>query len=325
MREFYKDYNVTSFLVSNTGAQMGGWFRKEIKTLEDMKGVKMRIGGFAGQVMAKLGVVPQQIAGGDIYPALEKGTIDAAEWVGPYDDQKLGFNKVAPYYYYPGWWEGSAAARRSSSASRPMERAAANATRRRSTGAAADTTSWWSPSTTRQNPKALRELVAAGTKFLPFPQSVLEACFNASNELYAETIGQERQVQEGLRSVEAVPQRRGAVVPRRREHLRQLHGPPVGGQQALAPTRQWPVERPRFGGAFSLPAPLPSVASHGRLIPLNGINVWQTKKSSGRTIMQRRKFLRYRRCRRRNDRRCRHARGAGNRPVDAGTQMASGV
>ena len=66
----------------------------------------MRIGGFAGQVLQKLGVVPQQIAGGDIYPALEKGTIDAAEWVGPYDDEKLGFYKVAPYYYYPGWWEG---------------------------------------------------------------------------------------------------------------------------------------------------------------------------------------------------------------------------
>ena len=110
MREFYKEYNMTSFLMSNTGAQMGGWWRKEIKTPEDMKGVKMRIGGFAGQVMAKLGVVPQQLAGGDIYPALEKGTIDAAEWVGPYDDQKLGFNKVAQYYYYPGWWEGSAAA-----------------------------------------------------------------------------------------------------------------------------------------------------------------------------------------------------------------------
>ena len=107
MREFYKEYKMTSFLMSHTGAQMGGWWRKEIKSPEDMKGVKMRIGGFAGQVMAKLGVVPQQIAGGDIYPALEKGTIDAAEWVGPYDDQKLGFNKVAPYYYYPGWWEGA--------------------------------------------------------------------------------------------------------------------------------------------------------------------------------------------------------------------------
>ena len=85
---------------------MGGWFRKEIKTVDDLNGLKMRIGGFAGQVLAKLGVVPQQIAGGDIYPALEKGTIDAAEWVGPYDDEKLGFNKVAKYYYYPGWWEG---------------------------------------------------------------------------------------------------------------------------------------------------------------------------------------------------------------------------
>ena len=85
---------------------MGGWFRKEINTVDDLKGLKMRIGGFAGEIMAKLGVVPQQIAGGDIYPALEKGTIDAAEWVGPYDDEKLGFDKVAKYYYYPGWWEG---------------------------------------------------------------------------------------------------------------------------------------------------------------------------------------------------------------------------
>ena len=85
---------------------MGGWYRKEINTVADLKGLKMRIGGFAGKIVEKLGVVPQQIAGGDIYPALEKGTIDAAEWVGPYDDEKLGFYKVAPYYYYPGWWEG---------------------------------------------------------------------------------------------------------------------------------------------------------------------------------------------------------------------------
>ena len=90
----------------NTGAQMGGWFRKEIKSVADMQGVKMRIGGFGGSIISKIGVVPQQIPGGEIYPALEKGTVDAAEWVGPYDDQKLGFNKVAPFYYYPGWWEG---------------------------------------------------------------------------------------------------------------------------------------------------------------------------------------------------------------------------
>ena len=85
---------------------MGGWFRKEIKEVSDLNGLKMRIGGFAGRVISKLGVVPQQIAGGDIYPALEKGTLDACEWVGPYDDEKLGFHKVAQYYYYPGWWEG---------------------------------------------------------------------------------------------------------------------------------------------------------------------------------------------------------------------------
>ncbi len=92
--------------MGNTGCQMGGWFRKEINTVEDFKGLKMRIGGWAGKTLGKLGLVPQQIAGGDIYPALEKGTIDAAEWVGPYDDEKLGFYKVAKYYYYPGWWEG---------------------------------------------------------------------------------------------------------------------------------------------------------------------------------------------------------------------------
>ena len=102
--EFLATQNLISFPAGNTGAQMGGWYRKEIKSLEDMKGLKMRISGLAGRVIEKLGVVPQQIAGGDIYPSLEKGTIDAAEWVGPYDDEKLGFQKVAPFYYYPGFW-----------------------------------------------------------------------------------------------------------------------------------------------------------------------------------------------------------------------------
>src|ERR1700716_73955 len=109
MNEFAKKSNVYPLVGGNTGAQMGGWFRKEIKTADDLKGLKFRIGGWAGKTLQKLGVVPQQIAGGEIYPALEKGTIDAAEWVGPYDDEKLGFNKVAPYYYYPGWWEGGTA------------------------------------------------------------------------------------------------------------------------------------------------------------------------------------------------------------------------
>jgi len=103
MAPLWKEYGCISILAGNTNCQMGGWYRKEIKSVADLKGLKMRIGGFAGAIMAKLGVVPQQLAAPDIYPALEKGTVDAAEWVGPYDDEKLGFNKVAPYYYTPGF------------------------------------------------------------------------------------------------------------------------------------------------------------------------------------------------------------------------------
>lgn len=106
MREFYKGYNIVNFPMGNTGAQMGGWYRKEIKSTKDLKGLKFRVGGFAGKVIERMGGVPQNIPGGEIYTALEKGTIDAAEWIGPYDDLKLGFAKVAPFYHYPGWWEG---------------------------------------------------------------------------------------------------------------------------------------------------------------------------------------------------------------------------
>lgn len=105
LRELYAQYNIVNFPGGNTGTQMGGWFRNEVKSLADLKGLKMRIPGLGGEVMARLGAVPQTIAGGDIYPALEKGTIDATEWVGPYDDEKLGFYKVAKHYYYPGFWE----------------------------------------------------------------------------------------------------------------------------------------------------------------------------------------------------------------------------
>ena len=105
MNKFYAKFNMIGFPAGNTGCQMGGWWRKEINTVDDLKGVKFRVGGFGGAVLSKLGVVPANIPGSDIYPALEKGTVDAAEWVGPYDDEKLGFYKVAKYYYYPGWWE----------------------------------------------------------------------------------------------------------------------------------------------------------------------------------------------------------------------------
>jgi TRAP-type mannitol/chloroaromatic compound transport system substrate-binding protein len=107
MREFFKETGIYSIPGGNTGVQMGGWFRKEVKTVADLKGLKMRIPGIGGEVMARLGAIPQSIPGGDIYPALEKGAIDAAEWVGPYDDEKLGFYKIAKHYYYPGWWESN--------------------------------------------------------------------------------------------------------------------------------------------------------------------------------------------------------------------------
>jgi TRAP-type mannitol/chloroaromatic compound transport system substrate-binding protein len=107
LQQVLASFNCYGIPMGNTGCQMGGWFRKEVNKVEDLQGLKFRIGGFTGKIIGRLGVVPQQIAGGDIYQALEKGTIDAVEWVGPYDDEKLGFQKVAKYYYYPAWWEGS--------------------------------------------------------------------------------------------------------------------------------------------------------------------------------------------------------------------------
>lgn len=106
LQEFYASkFNVIQFPAGNTGAQMGGWFRREIASLRDLTGLKMRIPGLGGQVMSKLGVTVQTLPGGEIFQALQTGAIDAAEWVGPYDDEKLGINKVAQFYYYPGWWE----------------------------------------------------------------------------------------------------------------------------------------------------------------------------------------------------------------------------
>jgi TRAP-type mannitol/chloroaromatic compound transport system substrate-binding protein len=183
--EFLKEYGVRAFLSGNTGAQMGGWYRKEIKTVADLKGMKMRIGGFAGQVLAKLGVVPQQIAGGEIYPALEKGTIDAAEWVGPYDDEKLGFNKVAKFYYYPGWWEGGPAlhtiVNEKALAELPKEYVAILE------AACHEGNTMMMARYDAGNPDALKRLVAGGAQLRPFSKPVLEACHKAAMELYAET------------------------------------------------------------------------------------------------------------------------------------------
>jgi TRAP-type mannitol/chloroaromatic compound transport system substrate-binding protein len=105
LRSMFAQYNIVNFPGGSTGAQMGGWYRKEIASLKDMEGLKIRIPGFGAEVYSRMGAVPQSLPGGEIYPALERGAIDAAEWTVPYDDEKLGFYKVAKYYYYPGWWE----------------------------------------------------------------------------------------------------------------------------------------------------------------------------------------------------------------------------
>ena len=184
MREFYAKYNIVNFPGGNTGAQMGGWYRKEIKSLADMKGMKMRIGGFGGKVLERIGGVPQNIPGGDIYPALEKGTIDSAEWVGPYDDLKLGFHKVAPFYYYPGWWEGGpqldffvndkALNGLSAELKAIVEAAASHAHVEMQAKYDA------------RNPAALKQLVGQGAKLREFPKDVMAAAFKEAMAFYEE-------------------------------------------------------------------------------------------------------------------------------------------
>ncbi len=182
MREFYANYNIINFIGGNTGAQMGGWWRKEIKSLADLRGQKFRTGGFSGVIIGKIGGVPQNIPGGEIYQALEKGTIDAAEWVGPYDDEKLGFNKVAPFYGYPGYWEGgpqldfyiNTRAYNALSAEHKAMVAAAAQEAHNVMQARYDA----------RNPAALKRLVAGGTKLFRFPKDVMDEAFKAANDTY---------------------------------------------------------------------------------------------------------------------------------------------
>jgi TRAP-type mannitol/chloroaromatic compound transport system substrate-binding protein len=181
---FLADYGVVGIVGGNTAAQMGGWYRKEIKSLEDLKGLKMRIAGVAGEVMSRLGVVPQQLPGGDIYPSLERGTIDAAEWVGPYDDEKLGFYQIAPYYYYPAFWEGGASVHffinKQQYESLPEAyKVALN------TAAEAATQNMIALYDVK-NTAAIRSLVSKGVKLQPLPRDVLDAAYKVAFELYAE-------------------------------------------------------------------------------------------------------------------------------------------
>jgi TRAP-type mannitol/chloroaromatic compound transport system substrate-binding protein len=178
-------FNVKCLTAGNTGCQMGGWSKKELKEPADLSGLKFRMGGWASKTLQKLGVVPQQIAGGEIYPALERGAIDAAEWVGPYDDEKLGFYKVAKFYYYPGWWEGGTVLHLLINLAKwnelPKSYQAIVA------AAAGFANVEMQGRYDARNPLALKRLVAAGTQLRPFTQPIMEACYKASNEVNAET------------------------------------------------------------------------------------------------------------------------------------------
>src|SRR3954471_23663955 len=184
VNEALKPFKAHAILCGNSGTQMGGWFRKEIKTVEDLNGLKFRIAGMGGHVLARLGVVPQQIAGGDVYSALEKGSLDAAEFVGPYDDEKLGFYKVAKYYYYPGWWEGCGQSHNIINMAKWRE-----LPKTYQAAIIAASGDAWNEVIGRYdyaNPAALKRLLSGGAQLRAFPQDVMEACYKAANEIYAD-------------------------------------------------------------------------------------------------------------------------------------------
>jgi TRAP-type mannitol/chloroaromatic compound transport system substrate-binding protein len=187
MNAFMKDYGVLFMPAGNTGCQMGGWWRIEIKSMADLKGLKFRIPGIGGEIWSKLGVVPQTIAGGDIYPALERGTIDGAEWIGPYDDEKLGFYKVAKHYYFPGWWEPGPSLGLMVNLKQwdtlPKEYQAALQ------AAAAEVNVTMQANYDSKNPAALQRLVNNGVKLHQFSKEIMDACYKSAMDIYNEEAG----------------------------------------------------------------------------------------------------------------------------------------
>jgi TRAP-type mannitol/chloroaromatic compound transport system substrate-binding protein len=173
MNEVFDDFNLIVFPAGNTGAQMGGWFKREVNSLSDLRGLKMRIPSLGGEVMSRLGVTVQVLAAGDIYPALERGAIDATEWVGPYDDEKLGFHKAAQYYYYPGWWEPGP------SLTFMVNRRAWDQLPASYQEAFRAAAIWASNGTQTiydaRNPAALQRLVASGVQLRPFSTEIMRA------------------------------------------------------------------------------------------------------------------------------------------------------
>jgi TRAP-type mannitol/chloroaromatic compound transport system substrate-binding protein len=198
LQKIYSDFNIINFPAGNTGVQMGGWFKKEIKTVSDLNGLKMRIPGLGGQVMSRLGVNVQVLPGGEIYLALDRGAIDAAEWVGPYDDEKLGLNKAAQFYYYPGWWEPGPTldvlVNVNAWNKLPKEYQEIFKT------AAVEANVNMFTKYDALNGEAMTRLVAGGTKLTPYSQEIMQAAQKASFDIYEENASKDatfKQIYEG--------------------------------------------------------------------------------------------------------------------------------
>jgi len=189
-REAYAPSNIIPFAGGNTGVQMAGWFNKEINSVEDLKGLKMRIPGLAGEVFAAAGGSAVRISGSELYTSLQTGVIDATEWVGPYNDLALGLHQVAKYYYYPGWHEPGSMleliVNKDSSEALPPDLQAMV------TYAARAANQDMLDEFTARNNAALRDLVDNyGVQLRRLPDDVLLALYKASQDVMRELIGQD--------------------------------------------------------------------------------------------------------------------------------------
>lgn len=191
MRELFADFNIINFPAGGTGAQMGGWFRRTIDSMEELRGLRMRIPAMGGEVMSRMGVSVQVLSGADVYPALERGVIDAVEWVGPHDDEKLGFHRIAPYYYYPGWWEPGATL--SFMVNRRAWSALPLAYQQAFAVASAEASQDMLAKYDTLNPAALRRLMDAGVNLRPFSSDILEAGARAARERMEELAARDTQ------------------------------------------------------------------------------------------------------------------------------------
>ncbi len=188
LNAIYADFGLITFPVSSTGGQMGGWFREPIGGLSDLNGLRMRIPGMGGEIMSRLGVTVQVLGASEIYPALERGAIDATEWVGPHDDEKLGFHQVAKNYYYPGWWEPGVTMSLLTSRDAYDELPPAYQTVLQT--ACAETLSWSLSSYDAANPPALRRLVQEhGVTLRQYSNEIMEAAWRHSNDYLEEQAG----------------------------------------------------------------------------------------------------------------------------------------